>query len=104
MEVRVLWTDFALSQLEDIYDYYKIKASPRIAKKLVKTLVEETIVLESNPLIGVKEPLLSDRPYECRFLVKNNYKIIYRFNENLIRIISVFDCRQNPMKIEKIDE
>jgi plasmid stabilization system protein ParE len=101
MEVRVLWTDSALSQLEDIYDYYKIKASPRIAKKLVKTLVEETIILESNPLIGVKEPLLSERPYEYRFLVKSNYKIIYRFNENLIRIISVFDCRQNPKKIEK---
>jgi plasmid stabilization system protein ParE len=104
MEIRVLWTDSALSQLEDIYDYYKIKASPRIAKKLVKTLIEETIVLESNPLIGVKEPLLSERPYEYRFLVKNNYKIIYRFNENLIRIISVFYCRQNPKKIEKIAE
>jgi plasmid stabilization system protein ParE len=104
MEVRVLWTDSALSQLEDIYDYFKIKASPRIAKKLVKTLVEETIILESNPLIGVKEPLLSERPYEYKFLVKNNYKIIYRFNENLIRIISVFDCRQNPKKIEKIAE
>jgi plasmid stabilization system protein ParE len=104
MEVRVLWTDSALSQLEDIYDYYKIKASPRIAKKLVKTLIEETIVLESSPFIGVKEPLLSERPFEYRFLVKNNYKIIYRFNENLIRIISVFDCRQNPNKIEKITE
>jgi len=104
MEVRVLWTDSALSQLEDIYDYFKIKASPRIAKKLVKTLVEETIILESNPLIGVKEPLLSERPYEYKSLVKNNYKIIYRFNENLIRIISVFDCRQNPKKIEKIAE
>ncbi|MDD2278177.1 MAG: type II toxin-antitoxin system RelE/ParE family toxin [Bacteroidales bacterium] len=104
MEIRVLWTDSALSQLEDIYDYHKLKASPRIAKELVKTLVEETIILESNPLIGVKEPLLSARPYEYRFLVKNNYKIIYRFNENLIRIISVFDCRQNPNKLERIAE
>jgi plasmid stabilization system protein ParE len=104
MEIRVLWTDSALSQLEDIYDYYKIKASPRIAKKLIKSLVEETIVLESNPLIGVKYPLLLERPFEYRFLVKNNYKIIYRLNENLVRIISVFDCRQNPKTIEKIAE
>ncbi len=104
MEIRVLWTDSALSQLEDIYDYCKIKASPEIAKKLVKALIEETVVLESSPLIGVKEPLLSERPYEYRFLVKNKYKIIYRFNENLIRIISVFDCRQNIKRIEKISE
>lgn len=104
MEVRVLWTDSALSQLEDIYDYYKVKASSGIAKKLVKALIAQTIVLESNPLIGIKEPLLSERPYEYRFLLKDNYKIIYRFNENLIRVISVFDCRQNPQKIEKIAE
>jgi plasmid stabilization system protein ParE len=104
MEIRVLWTDSALSQLEDIYDYYKIKASPRIAKKLVKAILKETIVLESNPLIGVKEPLLLEKLYEYRFLVKNNYKIMYRFNENRIRIISVFDSRQSPEKIEKIAE
>ncbi|HAM97068.1 MAG TPA: hypothetical protein DCQ26_00500 [Marinilabiliales bacterium] len=55
MEVRILWTDFALSQLEDIYDFYKYKASPRIAKKLVKSVVEESITLESNPLIGINE-------------------------------------------------
>jgi len=26
MEVKILWSDTALSQLEDFYDYYKIKA------------------------------------------------------------------------------
>ena len=102
MEVKVLWTDFALSQLEDIYDYYKYKASPRTAKKIIKLLIEETISLESNPLLGVKEPLRSTRQYEYRFIVKKNYKIIYRFVENLITVVSVFDCRQNPQKIEII--
>ena len=104
MEVRVLWTDTALAQLKDIYDYYKITSTPEIARKLVKALIEETIILETNPLLGVKEPLLSKRSYEYRFLVKNSYKIIYRFNGNLIRIISVFDCRQNPKNIKKIRE
>jgi toxin ParE1/3/4 len=55
MEVKILWTDFALSQLEDIYDFYKYKASPRTAKKIIKLLIEETISLESNPLLGVKD-------------------------------------------------
>jgi len=31
-------------------------------------------------------------------------KIIYRFNDNVARIVSVFDTRQNPQKIEKIEE
>jgi len=102
MEIKVLWSDSALSQLEDIYDYYKIGASPRVAKNIIKLLVAETTILKSNPLLGVKEPLLSERSFEYRYLIKNNYKIIYRYNENLIRIVAVFDCRQNPNKIEKI--
>ena len=31
MEVKIFWSDSALSQLEDIYDYYKVKASITIA-------------------------------------------------------------------------
>lgn len=104
MEVKILWSDTALSQLEDIYDYYKIKASPTLARKMIKGLIEKTFILESKPLIGAKEPLLSERRYEYRFLVEKNYKIIYRLNDRLVKIISVFDCRQNPEKIEKLGD
>lgn len=104
MEVKVLWSDSALSQLEEIYDYYKVEASPRIARNLIKLLVTETLLLESNPLLGAKEPLLLGGRFEYRYLVIRNYKIIYRFNDNLIRIISVFDCRQNPARIGIIKE
>jgi len=97
--MKVLWSDIALSQLEDIYNYHKIAASEFIAKNLVKMLVEQTIILESNPLLGKKEPLLAERKYEYRFLVKGQYKIIYHIDNNYIKITSVFDCRQNPCKI-----
>ncbi|RPH30767.1 MAG: type II toxin-antitoxin system RelE/ParE family toxin [Bacteroidales bacterium] len=75
-----------------------------VAKKIIKGIVKKSILLESNPLIGVKEPLLVERQFEYRFIVENNYKIIYRFNDNIARIISVFDCKQNPQKIEKIKD
>lgn len=99
MEIKVLWSDLALSQLEGIFDYYKTAASPIIARKLVRSLLELTLRLEKKPLLGVKEPLLTDRPFEYRFLVHKNYKIIYRFNQPFIRVIAVFDTRQNPEKI-----
>lgn len=104
MEVKVLWTDFALSQLESIYDYYKYKASTRVAKKLVRLIVETSISLQTNPLIGIKEPLLSERVYEYRGLIVKKYKIIYRFVDNRVIIVSVFDCRQNPKAIENIND
>lgn len=102
--MKVFWSDAALAQLEEIYNYYKVKASPAIARKLIKTLIEKTILLESNPLIGVIEPLLSKRNYEYRFLIENNYKIIYRYFDNYVKINLVFDCRQNPDNIEKISD
>jgi len=101
MGVKVIWTDFALSQLEDIYDYFKTEAGQSIAKRIVKDLIKETLVLERNPFLGVQEPHLIDRPFEYRYLVKKNYKIIYRYNDSVIRVVSVFDSRQNPAKIDK---
>ncbi len=104
MEVKVLWSDTSLVQLQEIFDYYSFKASPNVARKIIKGIVKKSILLESNPLIGVKEPLLVDRPFEYRFIVETNYKIIYRFNDNIARIVSVFDCRQNPQKLDRIEE
>lgn len=104
MEVKVLWTDSSLAQLQEIFDYYNLMASTSVASKIVKRIVKKSLLLESNPLIGVKEPLLADRTFEYRFIVVTNYKIIYRFNDNIARIVSVFDCRQNPQKIENLKE
>ena len=104
MEVKVLWSDTSLAQLQEIFDYYSFRANASVARKIIKGIVKKSILLESNPLIGVKEPLLDNRPFEYRFIIENNYKIIYRFNDNIARIVSVFDCRQNPEKIERIEE
>lgn len=102
MEIKVFWTETALNNLEDIFEYYKYKASVRVARKLVKGLVKSTLKLQESPEIGRKEELLSDRKFEYRFLVVGKYKIIYWIEKNFIKIATVFDCRQNPDKIKKL--
>lgn len=102
MEIKVFWTETALNNLEDIFEYYKYKASVRVARKLVKGLVKSTLKLQESPQIGTKEELLADRKFEYRFLVVGNYKIIYWIEDNYIKIATVFDCRQNPEKIKKL--
>lgn len=104
MEVKVLWSDTSLFQLQEVFDYYSYKAGPAVAGKIVKRIIKKSVLLESNPLIGTKEPLLVDRPFEYRFIIENKYKIIYRFNDNIVRIVSVFDCRQNPQKLGRIEK
>lgn len=102
--MKILWSDSALAELEEIFDYYQAKASSIVARSLVKAIIQKTLILESNPFVGVKESLLSDRPDEYRYLVYKNYKIIYRCNDNLIIIITVFDSRQNPFKIKELKD
>jgi len=102
MELRVFWTDTARFQLEDIFHYYKDEASIRVARKLVKGIIARTIQLEKNPKSGPKEPLLSHRKFEYRYLVEGNYKIIYWIEDNYIKIAAVFDSRQNPEKMSNI--
>lgn len=104
IEFRVLWTDIAITQLKDIFDYHQIKASLKIAEKLVQKIIDATIILENNPQSGRKEDFLSSRPQEFRFIIIKNYKIIYRidYDFSIIYISMVFDTRQNPERISNI--
>jgi len=52
---EILWTDFAINQLKDIFDYHLIKASPNVAQRLVQKIIDATIILENNPKSGRKE-------------------------------------------------
>ncbi|MDD3721580.1 MAG: type II toxin-antitoxin system RelE/ParE family toxin [Lutibacter sp.] len=101
MELIVYWTQIAEDKLDDIFNYYKLKASLNIAQNLVNGIVEMTIDLNKTPQIGQREILLEDRFQEFRYLIYKNYKIIYWINENKnrIEIINVFDCRQNPDRL-----
>jgi len=101
---RILWTDLAVNQLKDIFDYHYIKASPVVAKRLVKSILDATVILHNNPKSGRKEDLLLNRPQEFRFVIVKNFKIIYWIDNdfNIVNIATVFDTRQNPEKISNI--
>lgn len=102
MGIKIFWTETAINQLKDIFDYYNENASIKIARKVTKKIIERTIQLEKNPNSRQTEPLLKKRKSNYRYLVEGNYKIIYWIEKNFIKIATVFDCRQNPEKMEKI--
>jgi len=103
MGLKIYWTDFSKSELRLIFDYYKERASLKIAKKLVLEINQEVKKLQSQPNIVQREELLIDREQEFRYLAYKNYKMIYWINkkENRIEITDVFDTRQNPIKIKR---
>ena len=101
MELIIHWTDFAKTELKNIFDYHNTKVNVNIARQIVKKIVESTNELSKFPEIGALENLLVDRPQNFRFIVSTNYKIIYWVNpeKNRIEVVDVFDTRQNPEKI-----
>jgi plasmid stabilization system protein ParE len=102
MEIKVLWTETALNNLEEIFEFYKYKESVSIARKLVKEIVKSTLRLQKFPYIGKKENLLADRKNEYRFIVVRHYKIIYWIEDSYIKIATDFDSRQNPEKVKHL--
>ena len=52
MEIRVFWTETALNNLEDIFEYYKYKESTKVAGNIVKRIVKATIRLQKATKMG----------------------------------------------------
>ena len=94
--MKIIWTDFAIENLKDIFHYYSIKASKKVAHKIRKQIFESTKQLAKNPESGQIELNLEKLKQNHRYLVSGNYKVIYKISENKIIIADVFDARQNP--------
>ena len=98
---QITWTNFAISELKNIFLYYRMVAGDNTADKIRKSIFSATKPIIKQPLIGAVEENLIDLKQGHRYLVEGNYKIIYRVIDNNIYITDIFDCRQNPTKMKK---
>ena len=96
-EIRVLWSDDAKADLNVIYNHVKsYTQSAESAKNVVKDILNKTKTITYAGQYQVDEFL--GLPF--RRMVVRNYKIIYTLKEPLeIRILQIFDARQNPDKM-----
>ncbi len=97
--MRIIWSDFAVSELKDIFQYYKSVAGKNIAQKLINGIFQSTKQLIKYPESGQIEESLRKLNEGHRYLVISNYKIIYKKVKEGILITDVFDTRQSPEKI-----
>ena len=103
-ETAVQWTPFALSCLDEIYDYiaYKEKSNGP-AFKLVSTIFEKVDQLKSFPVSGQSESLLQAIGQDSRYLIVASYKIIYEYHpiNKTVIITDIFHISQQPGKITR---
>jgi len=97
--MKVIWSDFASETLKDIYDYYKEVASETITRKIKESIFIATKQQISHPESEQIEETLLQLEEGYRYLVNNNYKIVYKKVKEGVLITDVFDTRQDPIKI-----
>lgn len=105
MEKRVVWSARANKTLAAIYRHVRSQSkSEQTAFRLVWRIQQSTTTLLTFPMAGSFEPLLEDNPKGYRSLVaEKHYKIIYSLkDESSIEIAAVWDCRQNPEKLQQV--
>lgn len=103
MNLKVIWSNFAEKQLDEIFKYFVENIGKPTAQKIIITILIDVEKLEKNPFIGQDEELLHNRKFKYRYLVSTNYKIIYSIDEEngYVKIADIFDTRQNPKKIKR---
>ena len=97
--MKIIWTDFASETLSEIYQYYKENAGLTIAKKIKTEIFTATRQLIQHPSSGQIELNLEKLNEGHRYLLKGNYKIIYKNIPEGMLVTDVFDTRQDPIKI-----
>jgi len=98
-EKQIIWTKPAISDLKEINDYYT-KFSKKVADKIVSELTNKPKELLVTGFENAYQ--FDDINHNYRRLIVRHYKILYRISVNKIIINRIFNCRQNPEKLEKM--
>jgi len=89
---KIVWSSRAKSDLSNILEFFYIRnRSKTYSKKLNSKLRKAIRLLIKHPLIGIQSDVEN-----IRALVEGDYAIFYQVTEETIRIITIWDCRQNP--------
>ena len=89
---RIIWSKNALRDKVQILDnWYKRIGTKSYSRKLDKELRLSIRNLKKFPKLG---RILEHT--EVRFLVKENYQIFYKYEDEEIRILHIWDSRRDP--------
>jgi plasmid stabilization system protein ParE len=94
---EVIWSLQAKLDLLESLDFIQANWNEEIAQRFLNSITHKITLLTDFPLMGraVKYPK------NCRkVLIKPYYLLFYRFREDRIEIIRLFDGRRNPELIK----
>lgn len=95
MAIIIRLSPRAEEDLDKIGAWYAAKANIKIADRIINNIVESIELLSSHPNLGHIERELESFPQSFRTCIDvPNYKIVYWLEDNIVKIATIFDCRQ----------
>ncbi len=89
---KIVWSSIAKSDLSMILEFYYARNGSKTYSKKLNLKIRKTIkLLSKHPLLGIQSDVEN-----IRALVEGDYAIFYQVTEETIRILTIWDCRQNP--------
>lgn len=100
MKVReLLWSARALAEYDDLIDYLWFNWGENILLRVTDDLNTILIRIQENP---EHFPIVIKRKDIRRCVFSPQTSIFFTANKNLVKIVSIFDNRQNPNKLKKL--
>ena len=92
---KILWTDFALKELEKTIEYLEENWTEKELRNLAENIEEKLALISQNPNLFQASSYKKDIR---RVVILTYNTLYYRVTEEQIEIISFFSNRQNPKK------
>ena len=93
---KIIWSSRAkIDQFEILDYYYKRNGNKIYSQKLSRKFRGATRLLIKYPKIGTQTDVKN-----VRNLIEGDYAIFYRIDQNIIEIITIWDCRKDPDRLE----
>ena len=99
MKREIIFSKNAEKNLIDLLEYLELKWSIKVRDKFISKLDKSIYLIKEEPEIFPKSQINKNQ-YRC--VLSKQTTIYYKYNSKQIRVLSLFDTRQNPIKINKI--
>lgn len=98
MAKKIIWSEEAQNDRKEILQYWKNRNKSIVySQKLNKLFNEAAKIISAFPNIGKPSGYKSSR-----IKIVGDYLLVYKEFDTFISIITIWDTRQSPLRLEKI--
>jgi plasmid stabilization system protein ParE len=98
-DVKIIWSERALAEYEDLVDYLWEEWGEQITMRVLNSLDAAITKIKNHP---EHYPVVIKIKLIRRHVFSPQTSIFYRVKNEDIEIVSLFDNRQNPDKLNKL--